>query len=50
MRCVIDQSLNTEEASVYDALQAMVESSPKSLEEAFEQALNGVSTEQFTLK
>ena len=40
LKCAIDQSLSTQKASGYDAVESMKENPPKSLEEAFEQTLN----------
>ena len=49
LKCAIDQSLSTQEASGYDAVESIKENPPKCLEEAFEQTLNGFPKEQFTL-
>lgn len=49
LKCAIDQSLSTQEAPEFDAVQPIKEVQPKSMEEAFEQTLNGFPNEQFTL-
>ncbi|PFX21223.1 hypothetical protein AWC38_SpisGene14304 [Stylophora pistillata] len=49
LKCAIDQILSTQEAPGYDAVQPIKEVQPKSLEEAFEQTLDGFPNEQFTL-